>query len=246
MAGRNWTTAPAAGAVCTGRPTAALAGPAVRKEIAAKAAARSLRLAAMVSGETSSAAELWVALYVSKSPSGQIADRSSLGRGDLALPAEQASDPAGLSAQQYGRRGLALLGFPQGLVELGDPLAELALRSRVPASSCSSSSAVPATPELRPQPLLLAGQSPPRCGSAGRAPGAARQPGRARSQRVEDARRAPARGRARCARGRARGSRAHRRVVVVEVAAEALEVGRARLGASGEAVGLEAARSARA
>jgi len=58
MAGRNWKTAPSAGAVCTGRPTAALPGPAVRKEIAAKAAARSLRLAAIVSGETSSAAEL--------------------------------------------------------------------------------------------------------------------------------------------------------------------------------------------
>ena len=45
--GTNWTTAPAAGAVWVGRVTAPRAGPAVRKAMAAKAAARSLRSAAI-------------------------------------------------------------------------------------------------------------------------------------------------------------------------------------------------------
>src|SRR5947208_3190276 len=54
----NWTTALAAGAVGVGRATAALAGPAVRKVIAAKAAARSLRSAAMQVPEKSPAAGL--------------------------------------------------------------------------------------------------------------------------------------------------------------------------------------------
>jgi len=45
--GTNWTTAPAAGAVWVGRVTALRAGPAVRKAMAAKAAARSLRSAAI-------------------------------------------------------------------------------------------------------------------------------------------------------------------------------------------------------
>src|SRR5215210_4633048 len=78
-AGRNCATAPATGAICVGRPTAPRAGPAVRKEIAAKAAAISLRSAAMESDETSSAAELWVTLYVSQPPSGLTLDRLSLG-----------------------------------------------------------------------------------------------------------------------------------------------------------------------
>src|ERR671935_2923466 len=48
--GRNWKTAPLAGATCTGLSIAPRAGPAVRKVIAAKAAARSLRSAAIECG----------------------------------------------------------------------------------------------------------------------------------------------------------------------------------------------------
>src|ERR671936_857704 len=45
--GRNWKSAPLAGLVGVGRVSAPRAGPAVRKAIAAKAAARSLRSAAI-------------------------------------------------------------------------------------------------------------------------------------------------------------------------------------------------------
>src|SRR4051812_13236012 len=56
--GRNWTTAPAAGAVWVGRVTAPRAGPVVRNAMAANAAARSLRSADIESSKTSSAEEL--------------------------------------------------------------------------------------------------------------------------------------------------------------------------------------------
>src|SRR6188472_650766 len=76
--GRNWTTAPAAGAVWVGRVTAPRAGPAVRKAMAANAAARSLRSAAMEVERDELGRRAGVRPYVSQPPSGRSANRSSL------------------------------------------------------------------------------------------------------------------------------------------------------------------------